>query len=43
MLHPDILILLYYLPRKSRGDIFEIGPYIGGSTIASAEGVRDPG
>ena len=43
MLHPDVLILLYYLACKSRGDILEIGPYIGGSTIALAEGVRDAG
>ena len=43
MLHPDVLTLLYYLSRKSTGDIFEIGPYIGGSTIALAEGMRDSG
>ncbi|MGH8092332.1 MAG: class I SAM-dependent methyltransferase [Chthoniobacterales bacterium] len=41
MLHPDVLALLYYLARHARGDILEIGPYVGGSTIAAAQGVRD--
>jgi predicted O-methyltransferase YrrM len=41
MLHPDVLVLLYYLAGHLRGDILEIGPYIGGSTIAEAKGVRD--
>ncbi len=43
MLHRDVLILLYYLARKTEGDILEIGPYIGGSTIAAAFGVRASG
>jgi len=41
MLHPDVLVLLYYLARHAQGDILEIGPYIGGSTIAAAKGARD--
>src|SRR5215813_1885869 len=41
MLHPDVLVLLYYLARHVQGDILEIGPYIGGSTIAAAKGARD--
>ncbi len=41
MLHQDVLTLLYYLARHGAGDILEIGPYIGGSTIALAKGVRD--
>jgi len=41
MLHPDVLVLLYYLARHAPGDILEIGPYIGGSTIAAAKGARD--
>jgi predicted O-methyltransferase YrrM len=43
MLHADVLLLLYYLARHAPGDILEIGPYIGGSTIAAAQGVRDSG
>lgn len=43
MLHRDVLTLLYYLARKTAGDILEIGPYIGGSTIAAAYGVRAAG
>ena len=41
MLHPDVLVLLYYLARHTEGDILEIGPYIGGSTIAAAKGACD--
>jgi predicted O-methyltransferase YrrM len=43
MLHRDVLTLLYYLARKTEGDILEIGPYIGGSTIAEAYGARAAG
>ncbi len=43
MLHADVLLLLYYLARLAPGDLLEIGPYIGGSTIAAAHGVRDSG
>ncbi len=43
MLHADVLLLLYYLARHAPGDILEIGPYIGGSTIAAAQGMRDSG
>ena len=41
MLHPDVLLLLYYLARHVQGDILEIGPYIGGSTIAAGQGARE--
>jgi predicted O-methyltransferase YrrM len=41
MLHPDVLVILYYLARHAQGDILEIGPYIGGSTITAAKGARD--
>ena len=40
MLHPDVLVLLYYLVRHTHGDVLEIGPYVGGSTIAAAKGAR---
>lgn len=43
MLHRDVLTLLYYLARKTQEDILEIGPYIGGSTIAAACGIRASG
>jgi predicted O-methyltransferase YrrM len=43
MLHMDVLLLIYHFARFGPGDILEIGPYIGGSTIAAAFGVRDSG
>ena len=43
MLHADVLFLLYYLARHAPGDVLEIGPYVGGSTIAAGHGVRDSG
>ena len=43
MLHADVLLLLYYLARHAPGDVLEIGPYVGGSTIAAAQGIRDSG
>ena len=43
MLHTDVLLLIYHFARFGRGNILEIGPYIGGSTIAAAFGVRDSG
>ena len=41
MLHMDVLLLIYHFARFGPGNILEIGPYIGGSTIAAAFGVRD--
>ena len=41
MLHVDVLLLLRLLALSARGGILEIGPYVGGSTIAIASGVRD--
>ena len=41
MLHMDILLLIYHFARFGRGNILEIGPYIGGSTIAAAFGARE--
>src|SRR5256886_16306178 len=43
MLHMDVLLLIYHFARFSEGNILEIGPYIGGSTIAAAFCVRDSG
>jgi predicted O-methyltransferase YrrM len=43
MLHMDVLLLIYHFARFGPGNILEIGPYIGGSTIAAAFGVRDSG
>jgi predicted O-methyltransferase YrrM len=40
MLHMDVLLLIYHFARFGQGHILEIGPYIGGSTIAAAFGVR---
>ena len=38
MLHTDVLLLIYHFARFSSGNILEIGPYVGGSTIAAACG-----
>jgi predicted O-methyltransferase YrrM len=43
MLHVDVLILLYHFAKVCAGNILEIGPYIGGSTIAAAFGARESG
>jgi predicted O-methyltransferase YrrM len=43
MLHLDVLTLLYHFGREARGGILEIGPYLGGSTIALALGAQDAG
>ena len=43
MLHVDVLLLLRLFARSVRGGILEIGPYIGGSSIAIGSGVRDGG
>jgi predicted O-methyltransferase YrrM len=43
MLHTDVLLLIYHFARFSSGNILEIGPYVGGSTIAAAFGARESG
>lgn len=39
MLHPDVLSLLYHFSLHGSGRVLEIGPFIGGSTIAIANGL----
>ncbi|HEY6153335.1 MAG TPA: hypothetical protein VIW07_06320, partial [Candidatus Udaeobacter sp.] len=41
MLHVDVLLLIYHFARFSAGNVLEIGPYVGGSTIAAALGARE--
>src|SRR5205814_2385583 len=43
MLHLDVLLLIYHFAKIGSGNILEIGPYIGGSTIAAAFGARESG
>ena len=43
MLHLDVLTLIYYFAATSMGNILEIGPYRGGSTISAALGLRASG
>jgi len=43
MLHMDVLLLIYHFARVGAGNVLEIGPYIGGSTIAAAFGARESG
>ena len=43
MLHVDVLLLIYHFAKFGTGNILEIGPYIGGSTIAAALGARESG
>jgi predicted O-methyltransferase YrrM len=43
MLHVDVLLLIYHFAKVAPGNILEIGPYIGGSTIAAAFGARESG
>src|SRR6266487_4618815 len=43
MLHLDVLLLIYHFAKFGSGNILEIGPYIGGSTIAAAFGARESG
>jgi predicted O-methyltransferase YrrM len=37
------LLLIYHFAKFGTGNILEIGPYIGGSTIAAAIGARESG
>ena len=41
MLHTDVLTLLYHFGAYADGNILELGPFIGGSTIALALGGRE--
>jgi len=41
MLHLDVLLLIYHFAKFGTGNILEIGPYTGGSTIAAAIGARE--
>jgi predicted O-methyltransferase YrrM len=41
MLHLDVLLLIYHFAHFAAGNVLEIGPYVGGSTIAAALGVRE--
>jgi len=43
MLHMDVLLLIYHFARFGGGNILEIGPYVGGSTIVAAFGARESG
>src|SRR5216110_1390968 len=43
MLHLDVLLLIYHFARFGAGNVLEIGPYVGGSTIAAALGARESG
>jgi predicted O-methyltransferase YrrM len=43
MLHTDVLLLIYHFARFGAGNILEVGPYVGGSTIAAAFGARESG
>ena len=43
MLHMDVLLLIYHFARFDAGNVLEIGPYVGGSTIAAAFGARESG
>jgi predicted O-methyltransferase YrrM len=40
MLHPETLAALHLLAARTQGAVLEIGPYIGGSTIAIASATR---
>lgn len=43
MLHVDVLLLLRLMGLATKTTVLEIGPYIGGSTIAIAEGLKKRG
>lgn len=43
MLHLDGVLLIYHFAKVASGNILEIGPYVGGSTIAAALGARESG
>lgn len=39
MLHEDVLLIIHHLSKTAQGNILEIGPYLGGSTIAAGLGI----
>ena len=41
MLHPDLLTVLYYLAKHLSGNVLEVGPFLGGATMATAIGLRE--
>ena len=41
MVHPDVLALLHHFAGLTTGDILELGPYVGGTTIAMAWALMD--
>jgi predicted O-methyltransferase YrrM len=41
MLHIDVLTLIYHFAKTGGGAVLEVGPYLGGSAVAAALGVRD--
>lgn len=43
MIHADVLTLLYHFGAYANGNILELGPFIGGSTIALAWGAQAAG
>src|ERR1700693_3317815 len=43
MLHVDVLLLIYHFAKIAKGNILEIGPYIGGVTICAAFVARESG
>jgi len=43
MLSIDVLVLIYHFARVAEGDIFEIGSFLGASTIAAGLGARASG
>src|SRR5882724_607186 len=43
MLGIDALVLIYHFAKVAKGDILEIGSFVGGSTIAAGLGARDSG
>ncbi len=43
MLHREALALLKFFAGSTPGGILEIGPYVGGSTVAMAKGVSEAG
>lgn len=43
MLHDEVIALLYHFGRFVKAGVLEIGPFIGGSTVAAARGMVDVG
>jgi len=43
MLHQETLLLMHLFARRCGGDVLEFGPYMGGSTVAMALGLKEAG